>query len=100
MTVQGLAAGVARRPQTITLDDVLVGDVWVASGQSNMEFAMRQAATAGDDLPHAEDPHIRLLMVKKRADYATGCRDGWMDGVEPGDGEGFLRGGMVFCAGD
>ena len=43
------------------------GDVWVASGQSNMEFAMRQAATADADLPHAGNPNIRLLIVKKQA---------------------------------
>ena len=54
-------------PQTTTLRDVLVGDVWVASGQSNMEFAMHQAATADADLPHADNPQIRLLMVKKKA---------------------------------
>ncbi len=64
----------------ITLDDVLVGDVWVASGQSNMEFEMRKAATAAQDLPHATNAHIRLLIVKKRAinypldDIET---DGW-----------------------
>ena len=67
--------------QAITLDDVLVGDVWVASGQSNMEFAMRQAATADEDLPHAANGNIRLLMVKRRAevypqdDIGT---EGWM----------------------
>jgi sialate O-acetylesterase len=53
--------------QTITLDDVLVGDVWVASGQSNMEFAMSGASTATQDLPHAANDHIRLLIVKTRA---------------------------------
>jgi sialate O-acetylesterase len=54
-------------PQTITLDDILVGDVWVASGQSNMEFTMHQAATADQDLPHAANARIRLLIVKKKA---------------------------------
>ncbi|HEY1902678.1 MAG TPA: sialate O-acetylesterase [Terracidiphilus sp.] len=71
LTVNGTpAAGAAvdgNAAQTITLSDVLVGDVWVASGQSNMEFAMRQAATADADLPHADNARIRLLMVNKKA---------------------------------
>jgi sialate O-acetylesterase len=63
-----VAAGEAAAPaQIITLDDVLVGDVWVASGQSNMGFQMRQAATAGTDLPHAANDRIRLLTVKQLA---------------------------------
>jgi sialate O-acetylesterase len=78
MTVQGAPPEGAR--QTITLDDVLVGDVWLASGQSNMEFEMRNAATAGADLPHAANPRIRLLVVKKRtSDFAQDDIDstGW-----------------------
>jgi sialate O-acetylesterase len=79
MKVQG---GDASKPaQTITLDDILVGDLWVASGQSNMEFEMRKAATAAEDLPKAGNPHIRLLIVKKRtADYPQEDidTDGWV----------------------
>ena len=69
MTVKGApeASGADAAAQTITLDDVLVGDVWVASGQSNMEFMMSQAATADQDLPQAANSQIRLLMVKKKA---------------------------------
>ena len=51
----------------LTLEDVLVGDVWVASGQSNMEFQMRKAATAATDLPKASNPRIRLMIVTRRA---------------------------------
>lgn len=64
----------------IVLDDVLVGDVWVASGQSNMEFEMKKAATAAQDLPNANNVRIRLLIVKKRAiNYPLGDieTDGW-----------------------
>jgi sialate O-acetylesterase len=67
-------------PTTITLDDVLVGDVWVASGQSNMEFRMRQAATADQDLPHAANSRIRLMIVnQKPSEYALDDVDseGW-----------------------
>ena len=72
MTVNG-AAGEA----PIALDDVLVGDVWVASGQSNMEFMMHQAETAAQDLPKAGIADIRLLVVKKQAvDYPL---DGFHD---------------------
>jgi sialate O-acetylesterase len=65
MTVQGTAPGV--QPQTITLDDVLVGDVWVASGQSNMGFELHDAATAAEDLPKAGIPDLRLLDVRQTA---------------------------------
>lgn len=74
------ASGDAAPAQIVTLDDVLVGDVWVASGQSNMEFEMRKAATADEDLPHAANARIRLLMVKRRAsEYAQddADTDGW-----------------------
>jgi sialate O-acetylesterase len=83
LKVEGTAAagaGTAAPAQTITLEDVLVGDIWVASGQSNMEFLIHQAATADVDLPHAANSRIRLLMVKKRAsDYAQDDADteGW-----------------------
>ena len=66
LTVKGRGAN-GEADQTLTLTDVLVGDVWVASGQSNMEFAMRQAETADKDLPHADNPRIRLMMVGKKA---------------------------------
>lgn len=75
MTVRGATAA-----ETQTLDDVLVGDVWVASGQSNMEFQMSRAATAAQDLPKAAIPEIRLLIVDKvAADYAMPDieTDGW-----------------------
>ncbi len=74
MTIRGtvLDAGAASAAaQEIAIHDILVGDVWIASGQSNMEFPMSRAATAAADLPHADNPRIRLLMVdKKAADYA------------------------------
>jgi sialate O-acetylesterase len=76
MTVKGTTAQVANGSvdvnalPIVTIHDILVGDVWLASGQSNMEFAMHQAQSAATDLPKADNPHIRLLIVdKKAADY-------------------------------
>ncbi|WP_321474997.1 sialate O-acetylesterase [uncultured Paludibaculum sp.] len=49
---------------TITLHDVLVGDVWIASGQSNMEFATRDAIDAAKEMAAANYPNIRLFRVE------------------------------------
>jgi sialate O-acetylesterase len=55
---------------TIVLHDILVGDVWVASGQSNMEFPMTGLVNAQTEITAAQYPKIRLFLVKhKPADY-------------------------------
>ena len=55
---------------TIVVNDVLVGDVWVASGQSNMEFPMKELANADKEIAAAQFPRIRIFLVKhKPADY-------------------------------
>jgi sialate O-acetylesterase len=55
---------------SITIHDILVGDVCISSGQSNMEFPLERASTAATDLPKADNPKVRLLLVdKKAADY-------------------------------
>jgi len=76
----GPAPNQAANQPAITLDDIMVGDIWVASGQSNMEFPLSRASTAAKDLPNATNPQIRLLMIRRRtADYAMWDEDtdGW-----------------------
>jgi sialate O-acetylesterase len=50
---------------TTTVSDVLVGDVWLCSGQSNMEFAVSQGLNGPSEIANANDPEIRLLSVTR-----------------------------------
>jgi sialate O-acetylesterase len=55
---------------TITLQDILVGDVWVAAGQSNMEWPIAWAGDARTELAQARYPRIRLVRAThKVSDY-------------------------------
>jgi len=55
---------------SIVLNDVLVGDVWVASGQSNMEFPMTELTNANIEIAAARYPKIRIFRVDHRpSDY-------------------------------
>jgi sialate O-acetylesterase len=47
----------------VTLHDVLVGDVWIASGQSNMELEVARAANAPEEIRTAHDSAIRQFKV-------------------------------------
>ncbi len=45
------------------LGDLLVGDVWLCSGQSNMELSVARALNTWNELRMSADPQIRLLKV-------------------------------------
>lgn len=47
----------------VAFKNILIGDVWLASGQSNMEFQVQQARNAASEISNASYPDIRLLMV-------------------------------------
>jgi sialate O-acetylesterase len=50
--------------QSVVLDDILVGELWVCSGQSNMEFPLKDAANASSDISKSDNPNIRLFNLK------------------------------------
>ena len=50
---------------TVTLEDILIGEVWVGSGQSNMEWQLRGSHNAKEAIPAANHPTIRLFHVPK-----------------------------------
>lgn len=54
---------VAAGDDTLTLNDVLVGEVWVASGQSNMEWPMTHVREAEKEIAAADRPQIRFIDV-------------------------------------
>jgi sialate O-acetylesterase len=51
---------------TVTLKDVLIGEVWVASGQSNMQWSINAGETPKEIKDAAKHPKIRLFTVPNR----------------------------------
>lgn len=49
----------------VSVNDMLVGDVWLASGQSNMEWPVAQAKNAEQEIASASDSRIRHFKVPK-----------------------------------
>jgi len=74
-----LAAGgpftlMVRGTTTVTVKDVLVGDVWLCAGQSNMTFPLGATDTAAADVAAASHPELRLFTVA-RASSLTASAD-------------------------
>ena len=57
MTVEGT--------NKLTFKNVLVGDVWICSGQSNMEMSVRSSADFEKNIAHSKNPRIRLFTVQR-----------------------------------
>ncbi|BCM92707.1 hypothetical protein IAD21_04589 [Abditibacteriota bacterium] len=54
---------------TLTISDVLVGEVWVCAGQSNMEFPLKNEVTAKEALAGADNSLLRLDLWHYRSQY-------------------------------
>ena len=52
---------------TVQLDDVLIGDVWLLGGQSNMEWPLAPTDTGPQDVASPQNPQLRHLRVPLRA---------------------------------
>ena len=74
---------------TIVLKDVLVGEVWVCSGQSNMEWSLAATYNAKEKIKKANYPMIRLFKAPKTPqpkpidDFVAPAK--WME-CSPGNG--------------
>ena len=50
----------------LVLDNILVGDVWLCGGQSNMQWPLRFCDSAGETLAEAGNPMLRIFVVDKK----------------------------------
>jgi sialate O-acetylesterase len=55
--------------QTLELHDVLVGDVWLCGGQSNMELPLSRTRNGEEQIKNANHPLLRLFTVKSQSAY-------------------------------
>ncbi len=64
---------------TLELTDVLVGEVWIGSGQSNMEWALSSTQDSAKAIAAADHPTIRLFHVPKvqSKEPATDIKADW-----------------------
>jgi sialate O-acetylesterase len=96
MTIRGSSGG------SVTLNDILVGEVWVASGQSNMEMGIGSCNNAQAEIAAANYPKIRLFSVEKAkaAQPATDVKGAWAactpKNIVAGGGAGFSAAAYYF----
>ena len=56
--------------QSVELHEVLVGDVWLCGGQSNMELGLGRAQNGPEEIAAADHPEIRFFKVRSHVAYA------------------------------
>jgi sialate O-acetylesterase len=64
----------------LTVKNILIGEVWVCSGQSNMEFTVKQAKNSAQEIAEANNyPQIRQFLVGRKVIYTPmyNCNGKW-----------------------
>lgn len=94
-------------PKEVKLTNVLVGDVWICSGQSNMEMGIGNGKDAQQEIAAADHPLIRLFTVAKHVAtepqklfVEKGDENKWLvcspQNIMVGDWAGFSAAGYFF----
>ena len=87
--------GAAGEPKAFA--NIVVGEVWVASGQSNMEFRLSNAANGAETVKNSADPLLRLFTVKKNtSDKPETVVSGSWAACSPENAGGFSAVGYFF----
>lgn len=82
----------------VTVSDILVGDVWLCSGQSNMMMFVRQVANAEREMAAANYPLIRHFTVKSTvSDSPRAQADGEWQATTPENVKSFTATGYFFA---
>lgn len=107
LTLPPMAAGgpynmTIRGSNTIRLKHILLGDVWLCSGQSNMEFPMKQARERyAKEIASSENPAIRQFRITERKYSFTPLPDlkGKWSAADPNSVLDFTAAGYFFALG-
>lgn len=72
---------VSGEENTLTFQNVMFGEVWVASGQSNMEWPLIAARNGDAEVRNANNPNLRLFVVAKAVlpEPAVDCKGAWAE---------------------
>ncbi len=86
---------------TVTVKDILVGEVWVCSGQSNMEFTVKQAKNSAEEIADANNyPQIRQFQCRQEGDlYADVQLQRQVAGMQRTNGRKFYSGWLLLRPG-
>ncbi len=80
---------VSSSTQSLTIDDILFGEVWLCSGQSNMEMRMGDdpqwdlyVEGATEEIARSQNSHLRYLTVKRDEQFtpqSDAATTGWVE---------------------
>ncbi len=80
---------------SVTLKDILIGDVWLASGQSNMEYTMSRFTDGRKDFPTFNIPELRFM--KMHNSLPTGGVSYSIEGYKKAKEKGFFSFSWQHC---
>ncbi|MEZ5301995.1 MAG: sialate O-acetylesterase [Verrucomicrobiales bacterium] len=91
LTIQGAS-------EKLVLDNILIGDIWVLGGQSNMEFDLAKVDDGALEIASANFPQIRLLTVPKGKGFDSVASFERLEEWSDWSGRHFTKGDWLVCS--